>query len=435
MIKSLSEIIEESDFLKLAQEHSQSFLKIYHFLRKDNKPSTRRFYAHLIEESDELESFLDDHYARDNKTWFYFCEIVACIRNLAKVAFSLRHIINRLPAYQVNNMTNVDFHRKAIDISRTLDKMILILFEELKNESLKQGIKFPRKGSKTERFEEVYPKKRLPYTLDEAESLDAKEIAGRIANQYLSVIDRFDGYEWDLDSDPVEDIHQLVPNRINEERSRELTARIHNLQSTYDHYIKRTPVESQDDRLKRFRGYISLPLHLLTMISWLAHLYQRHMNTTKRDKKRMAINRIIDENKILDIMVNFALHYTNHCLRSGQDLAYEILGQYTEVDAYEISVPVGLGFHLRPASLVAKLAQHYGTHLYLVLDGEEYDAANILSITMAAGRIARKGDKTVMFKGDKRVLEDLKLLAKANYGEDNKGNPTELPPKLAYLWA
>ena len=54
---------------------------------------------------------------------------------------------------------------------------------------------------------------------------------------------------------------------------------------------------------------------------------------------------------------------------------------------------------------------------------------------MAAGMIARKGHKTVMFKGDKRVLEDLKLLAEANYGEDNKGNPTELPQKLTYLWA
>ena len=171
MRQPLSETIEESDFLKLAQEHSKDFLKIYHYLSRDDRPSTRRFYAHLIEESDELESFLDDHYARDNKTWFYFGELVACIRNLAKVAFSLRHVINRLPVYQINTINHEDFPREAIEISRALDKMIFLLFEELKDESMKQGIKFPRKGSKKEQFEEVYPKKRLPYTLDEAENL------------------------------------------------------------------------------------------------------------------------------------------------------------------------------------------------------------------------------------------------------------------------
>ena len=83
MKKHLTEVITEEDFLKLAQRHSQNFLKIYNFLNKDPMTCTRRFYARLIEESEELESFLDDHCARDNKTWYLFGELVACIRNLA----------------------------------------------------------------------------------------------------------------------------------------------------------------------------------------------------------------------------------------------------------------------------------------------------------------------------------------------------------------
>ena len=40
---------------------------------------------------------------------------------------------------------------------------------------------------------------------------------------------------------------------------------------------------------------------------------------------------------------------------------------------------------------------------------------------------------TIGFRGDKRVLDDLKLLAAHGYGEDNLGNDIVLPPELAYL--
>ncbi len=38
---SLTEVITEKDFLKLAQEHSQNFLKIYNFLHREHNSYTR----------------------------------------------------------------------------------------------------------------------------------------------------------------------------------------------------------------------------------------------------------------------------------------------------------------------------------------------------------------------------------------------------------
>ncbi len=177
-----------------------------------------------------------------------------------------------------------------------------------------------------------------------------------------------------------------------------------------------------------------MPLHLLSVVNWLSHLYQRHIRTTRQGKDGREISAIIDESHILDIMVNFALFYTNRYLQKGKDLASEILGKYTEIDTCELKVPEKLGFHLRPASLVAKLVKHYGTKLSMIVEGNEYDAGNVLSITMAAGLIARKGYKTVLLRGDRRVLQDLRLLSDYNYGEDEKGNPTALPPQLSHLW-
>jgi len=387
-----------------------------------------------MEESEELESFLDDHSARDNKTWYLFGELVACVRNLAKAAFILKHIINRYPAYNLNNDEVDKFLTDAQSVSKFLDEDILSLYKELKKESLRLRIKFPEETLKEDFFGEVYPQKRLPYTIDEEEDLNAQKIVTKIATHYLNVIEKFECFEWSFGKCNLDDLKNMIPYKVNEEMSRELVALIHNLQSTYDHYIKHTPLELQDEALKRFRGYISMPFHLLSVVNWLSHLYQRHIQTTRQGKGRHEISAIIDEFSILDIIVNFALFYASEYLHTGKNLAGDILGKYIEIDTCELKVPEKHGFHLRPAALVAKLAKYYGTKIALIVDGQEYDASSILSITMAAGLIARKGYKKVVFKGDKRVLQDLKLLSEYNYGEDVKGNKTTLPPELSHLW-
>jgi phosphotransferase system HPr-like phosphotransfer protein len=434
MKRSLTRVIKEDEFLKLAQEYSQNFLKIYNFLRKEDRPYTRRFYAHLIGESEELESFLDDHCARDNKTWYFFSELVACIRNFAKIAFILKHVLNRYLAYDLNDDEADTFLAAAKKISTFLEETVLSLYEEVANESLRLGIKLPKGTLKKNLFTKIYHQKRLPYTINEEDDLDAEKIVAKIATQYLNVVEKFNYFSWNCGKRNVDDLKDTIPNKVNEERSREIISLIHNLQSTYDHYIRHTPLELQDKRLKRFRGYISMPLHLLSVVNWLSHLYQRHIHTTRYDNASYQISAIVNASDILDIMMNFAMFYASRCLQIGKNLSNDILGKYIEIDTCEVKVPENLGFHLRPATLVARLAAYYGTKLSLVVDGGEYNASSILSITLAGGLIARKGYKTVRFKGDKRVLYDLQLLSKYNYGEDEKGNQTILPPELSHLY-
>ncbi len=432
---SLTEVITEEEFLPLAQEHSRNFLKIYNYLHTQNKPLPRRFYAHLIEESEELESFLDDHCARDNKTWYFFGEIVACIRNLSKVAFILKHLLYRYPAYELHEDEAKEFLRKTRNASTFIDKTILSLYQEIRRESRRLGMAMPKGTLKEDFFREIYPQKRLPYTINGEEGFNAQKIAAGIATQYLRVIEKWEYFEWNFGKVKLRALKEMIPDMVNEERSREVITLIHNLQSTYDHYIKHTPLELQDEGLKRFRGYISLPLHLLNVINWLSHLYQRHITTAVQPKGRNGIPQIINGTRILDIMVNFALLYTNGYLQKGKRLADDILGKYIKIGTCELKVPQNLGFHLRPATLVARVAAYYGTKLCLIVDGQEYDASSILSITMAGGLIARKGHRTVVFMGDERALRDLKRLSEFNYGEDERGNRTALPPDLSHLWS
>lgn len=67
------------------------------------------------------------------------------------------------------------------------------------------------------------------------------------------------------------------------------------------------------------------------------------------------------------------------------------------------------------------------------------DAALIEQVTdeiaklLAMGKIDIVTDMKVTFIGDKRVMEDIRLLAEAGYGEDSYGNNIPLPEQLKYL--
>ena len=52
---------------------------------------------------------------------------------------------------------------------------------------------------------------------------------------------------------------------------------------------------------------------------------------------------------------------------------------------------------------------------------------------LRTGRIDIQTDLTAIFRGDKRVLHDIQLLADADYGEDERGRNQPMPPELDYL--
>jgi hypothetical protein len=56
-----------------------------------------------------------------------------------------------------------------------------------------------------------------------------------------------------------------------------------------------------------------------------------------------------------------------------------------------------------------------------------------LTQMLTMGKIDVEMEIMASFYGDRRVLEDIKLLAEGGYGEDDFGNNLPLPPKLSYL--
>ena len=338
MKRPSTEIISEEEFLQLVQQHSVNFLKIYNFLQKTQKPYTRKFYAHLIKESEELETFLDDHYARENKNWCLFSEFVACTRKMAQVMLVLKHTINRFPAYSLDGASD-SYLTKAYETSDFLIETIISLFQGIKKEALNLGIRFPRGSLKDDMFGEIYSSKRLPTNIDKEDDVSAVTAISKIATQYIDSVDQFNDHGWNLGKISSENLQNLIPDKVNEEESRKFIATVHNLQSAYDHYIKNDSLELKNEKLKTFRIYISLPLHLLTIVNRLSHLFQRYLRPTSRGIDRKEIFNIIDREKILDIIINFSLYYAGRYFRKGKTLADNILATYVEVETCEIALP------------------------------------------------------------------------------------------------
>jgi len=79
----------------------------------------------------------------------------------------------------------------------------------------------------------------------------------------------------------------------------------------------------------------------------------------------------------------------------------------------------------QPLELPERLCPTEGTLVEKVI--------NETSRLLVMGKIDIGIDMTARFVGDRRVLDDIALLAQSGYGEDSFGNNIALPDKLAFL--
>jgi hypothetical protein len=154
--------------------------------------------------------------------------------------------------------------------------------------------------------------------------------------------------------------------------------------------VSETEIESLDTSLPVLRGHISVVYHLLEIATHLAHYYERHLNIQTGDAL-LRRRPIVSTKMLLAMLMDYAMTYAGQYLDHGQRLCQVMLKRYAEVGMVEVPVPSYRGFHVRPATLVAKIVQHYGSDITLELDGQSYDAGSPMAIFRANETInARK---------------------------------------------
>ncbi|MBC8283613.1 MAG: HPr family phosphocarrier protein [Nitrospinae bacterium] len=429
---SLIQIISEQDFLKIVKEPSQLFFTASNDFSKivEGKSGvSRKIYSRLMQESEYLESVLDEHGARENKSWSFFSEYIACIRNLAIAAFYIKHILDRYPYYKLKEPKAIDdeFHAAANRTLEFINRSILNLKDEAIRAGKLNGLDVTAGMGSDDDFFKIESNKRLPKNILDDEVKEERERAIDLCQKYRKIAKLIQEAKIEK-SDDLKTFRALIPSKLDERIVRMYKEHIHSVQSEYDTYVKNTSLEKDHEDLSNFRGYVSMPLHLLEVVLWLCHFYERHEDDIRHGECKQSISRMVNKDELLGHIVNFGFYFSKHFLREGDKIAIAILSGLVKNIRAEVTIPQPLGFHARPSTYISLIARQYEGELHMLVDGEKYNAKSVMSLLQAGGAIADKGYKTIEFEGSQQAIEDVKMLAQYNYCEEG-----EFPRKLSYL--
>ena len=430
--KSLIQIIPEHEFLKIIQEPFEFFFMIsndFETIVEGNKDVSRKIYSRLMQESEYLESVLDEHGARENKAWSFFSEYIACIRNLAIAAFYVKHILDRYPYYKLKETQEIDkeFHLTANRCLDFINKSILNLKSEVIRTGKDNGLTWVDDKGSDDEFFKVESNKRLPKNILDDDVKEERERVIDLCQKYRKIAKLLQDINIDK-PDNSENFRILMASKLNEKIVRMYKEHIHSVQSEYDTYVKNTILEKEHGELANFRGYVSMPLHILEVVLWLCHFYERHEDDIRHGECKQRISRMVNKDELLEIIVNFGFHFSKYFLREGDKIAVGILERFNENIRAEVTIPHPLGFHARPSTYITLIARQHDGELHMLVDGDKYNAKSVMSLLQAGGIIADKGYETVQFVGSKKAIEDIKVLAQYNYCEEG-----DFPRKLNYL--
>ena len=431
----------ESSFIDTVNIFSNEFLKnCIHVLKfhPDYDIFSKPLYSRLIATSHILEDYLDFHGARNNKKWYSYREYVATIRQLSMAGFSQKHIINRLPYLRIDNKSQ--FQEASQKTHLFISDSIISLVKEILKKT--KVLDISPKQIQWELLPRLPNGENLPFNIDDGYVEELGSCAQqrinyvKITTEFINIAREFGKYTF-YKPYSIEKIKKLVPSKINEVEMRKFKMLVQNTQTYFDSYVIYGRGWVHDLRLRKLRSCFSIIHHLLRMMGRLLHIYElSHLNIGAKNiykEVRSEIISLIDQDRLLENTVNYCLFYACHYFNEGQDLAKEILNENIEHSQITVSVPKINGFHMRPCLLITKIVEHYGGKVELCVGKRSFDGSSILDLQWAGGLISREKIQTVEFRGDKRALNDIKILEENNYCEDSCGKGINLPGELKYL--
>ena len=429
--RSLEEVIPERAFAGLLQSRSQTFFRLSTSLLVHERGAWgKKHYYQLLLEAEELESFLDDYGARYNKLYGTLRELVASARWFALTGHSLSHLESRFDSYAVRSVCS---ESEEADVSATLDQARAFtrrstgeLLAEIRTEAQKLGLEITPEMFPEANFATGAVRQQLPRNVGEHEPTEEQQKIAEVASKFLAACSMLDDMRIRRIKNHLER-KAFLARLCSEEQARVYEATVHNLQSTYDTYIKNTVLEGRDERLPRLRGLTSASLHLLECATFLTHFVERHEGSG-RDLVQRRLAQLIDAREVQDAILNAFLYWADFFLRRGRSIAEDLLPAYTNVQELCIDLSDEVKLHARPAALIVGIVGHYGTPVELDVGGNRCNAASILEVLVTVGTYA--DERRYVFRGDVRPLGDIKLLFEHGLGEHGLDS---LPAQLAYL--
>ena len=429
----LQKVVPEEEFARQLGTLAEGFARLSAALLADRGSSwnKRELFA-LQSEADELEAVLDDHGARQNQAFHYLTELTASIRGFSLAALSLEHLDRRLEGYGVLERLGPedgpDLVRDLNEARRFTQDSLAGLLDRWRVEVGEvHGVSLPESvpGATIRTREPV--RFCLPATLGQEELTDEDQRIAEVSSKFLQACEMLEQAGLVREQDPqIRD--RVLRERCNEELARVYEATVHNLQSAYDTHLKNTVVEAKDERLRQLRGHISTGLHMLEAVTQLTHFLERHENGERTEAARRQLSEVVPRAAVTHVALNLLLYWSQVSIKSGRQLANELLPSYTDLQSMEVELVEGLMLHARPASLIVAIVNQYGTPVELEVAGQTCNAGSILELMILVGSTPE--NRSFVFRGDANPLRDIGLLFEAALGEEGLD---QLPEGLAYL--
>jgi len=375
-----SEKITVGKFKELLERRSQPLLELAGYLSScdlDSDIFSRPLFGELLNQSVQIEEFLDAYEARNNCQWCVFRSLIAAFKLFSGVGYELVHIQHSLPTYHLLPIEE-DFVQATRDCLRFTDAVILRTAKRMRGEAEKLELRLPVFSDRSELYSEELPVGRLPHDCKIKRKGTVAESVTLLATAFLNLSAESERVYVAGKAQP-EEYESFVRSSVSEEKLRSLELRFHNLQSMYDTFVSGTELEEVDTDLVVLRGHISVVFHLLRTATSFAHYYERHLNEPICDIRSYQ-EPLVRSEALLDKLMSYSLNFVCEYLYCAVRLCQTMLKRYAEIGEIEVSVPSYRGFHVRPATLISKIVLHYGSEVSMKLEGERYDASSSLDL-------------------------------------------------------
>ncbi|MCB9833518.1 MAG: hypothetical protein H6807_13695 [Planctomycetes bacterium] len=424
-------LCSEAEFARTVADRIPVLVHIDELAKKNLKARfSRRIYATILEESSDLENLLDAADARYNTTFAGLFELVSSLRAISAAGYALKNVQQRTRRDDfLSAALEREFRGETEATQRFTDSTVRDLLDRLHDEVVlicgpAIGHDAPAQILNQERVE----LKRLPHTLGSDDHADVETMVAAKAALFLAVhktmFDRAEGGRFQ----DVAEMRLFVREVCNEEQARFLEAKLTNIRSRYDTFIRNTSTERDSADLRDFRYVLEISFQLMRCVRHLVHFYERHENDIRDEEIKSDVARLVDKAVVLDRTLNFALFFVYRFVEAGAPIAERLLHHFTTAEVAELELPEGCMLHARPASLIAKVVIHHGTPVEMTMGGETCYAGSIMKVILLAGNHLK--ESRVTFKGDRLPVADLRLLFEHRLGEDGL---EKLPEQLSYL--
>jgi len=389
---------------------------------------SRSFCVRVIAEAERVEYGLLEVGARGNRRFAFASELVTQLRWCAKALHALLHLRGRIRRY-LDDRRDLDSFRADLDgcvawVAGRVEALLVALRAEAAGPL---RLATPQDAADAASLDGEDVRWRLPQDLDVPSSHDERDRIAEMSTAFLALADEVERVHVPEGVD-VETLEALADGAFGAARAQEVRVRMHALQSTYDSVVAGTAHEVEEPRLKTFRGFVSILLHLLEAVAYLLSAHRRLASDVRAATLRDRVRGLVDEATLLRWALGFGLANAARGFGEARALGQALLDRATRVREVTLALPPGRKLHLRPAGLIVRVVQRHGLPVEMGMGDQTVDARPLMDvILLAAGNPSEAG---VRFRGDERPLADLQALFLHRLGEEGTDR---FPPSLAYL--